>query len=277
MVAAPELRNNQLEHPLMSRVIAHRGARSSAPENTIEALVRAHELGATFCEIDVMLSKDKEVFINHDFTVDRCSNGVGNFGDKTAAELLALDVGSWFSKEYTGAQYPTLKAAVNKCQQLGLGLNVEIKHLRKKADDECLEGSEIAEREREVAMQTARVIREMNANTSALVFSSFSVWALEVIQREMPLVKRALLVEAIPDDWQDQVTRLGCSSINFNSKLATKEQVEKIRQCGVEMYSYTVNDPERAWELMQWGVSGVFADCPAEIESYLKINSQSRG
>jgi len=259
----------------MPRVIAHRGARTSAPENTIEALVAAHELGAKFCEVDVMLSKDNVVFLNHDGTVDRCSDGNGAFEDKTAAELLSLDVGSWFSAKFEGTRYPLLSKSVSKCQELDLGLNIEIKHLRKKADDACPADSDTASKEREIARATVLVLQDMEVDLSSLVFSSFSTHALEIVQAEMPEVKRALLVEAIPDDWRSEVKRLGCSSLNFNSKLATQEQVAGLRAAGQECYSYTVNDGARAWELLQWGVSGVFADCPAEIEAYLKEQEEA--
>jgi len=172
----------------MPRVIAHRGARTSAPENTIEALVAAHELGAKFCEVDVMLSKDNVVFLNHDGTVDRCSDGNGAFEDKTAAELLSLDVGSWFSAKFEGTRYPLLSKSVSKCQELDLGLNIEIKHLRKKADDACPADSDTASKEREIARATVLVLQDMEVDLSSLVFSSFSTHALEIVQAEMPEV-----------------------------------------------------------------------------------------
>ena len=64
--------------PLMPRVIAHRGARTSAPENTIPAIREAKKLGSSWIEIDVMLSADGTVFLNHDRMLERC-----RFGDAT--------------------------------------------------------------------------------------------------------------------------------------------------------------------------------------------------
>jgi len=154
--------------------------------------------------------------------------------------------------------------------ELGIGLNVEIKHLRQKADDACPADCETASSEREIARETVRVLQEMDVDLGNLVFSSFSTHALEIVKESLPQVKRALLVEAIPDNWREEVERLGCSSLNFNSKLATQKQVAALNAAGQECYSYTVNDGARAWELLQWGVSGVFADCPAEIEAYLQ-------
>ena len=63
----------------MSRVIGHRGAKMEAPENTLASVRRAKELGCTWVEVDVMLTKDKVPVIHHDNTLERCTNGQGNY------------------------------------------------------------------------------------------------------------------------------------------------------------------------------------------------------
>jgi hypothetical protein len=67
------LQGKSFPQRVMPRVIAHRGARSVAPENTIPAIVTAKKLGATFCEVDVMLSRDKVAFVHHDNFLERCT------------------------------------------------------------------------------------------------------------------------------------------------------------------------------------------------------------
>jgi len=260
--------------PLMPRVIAHRGARTSAPENTIPAIREAKKLGSSWIEIDVMLSADGTVFLNHDRMLERCSNGVGFFHTKTDKELLQLDVGSWFAPEFAGTRFPTLIETVRTCEELGMGIDIEIKHLRVNADDYCAADSEIANREREIACATCKVLQGMNLEPSVLdkvIVSSFSTHALEVVQRDFPALRRVLLVEAIPSTWKEDYDRLGCESLSFNHKKATMEEILAIRDAGITMYSYTVNDGSRAQELISWGVKGVFADNPGELEEYLQF------
>ncbi|MGV2685769.1 glycerophosphodiester phosphodiesterase, partial [Clostridium perfringens] len=75
--------------------IAHRGASGYAPENTMASFVKALDVGADMLELDVQLSKDGQVVVIHDSTVERTTNGEGEVGDLTFEELRMLDAGSW--------------------------------------------------------------------------------------------------------------------------------------------------------------------------------------
>ncbi len=72
-------------------VIAHRGASSYAPENTLAAFDLALDLGCRHLELDVDLTRDSHVIVMHDDTVDRTTNGTGPVGSHTLEELWALD------------------------------------------------------------------------------------------------------------------------------------------------------------------------------------------
>ena len=78
-------------------LIAHRGAAPYAPENTFAAFEKARELGARSIEFDVMMSADGELFVFHDTTFKRTTNGRGQFGDASSEYIASLDAGSWFS------------------------------------------------------------------------------------------------------------------------------------------------------------------------------------
>lgn len=211
-----------------------------------------------------MLSKDGIAFIHHDKELHRCSNGTGYFASKTAQELQTLDAGKWFSPEFEGERIPLLEDLIKACKDDNLGLNIEVKHLRVNADDIPTEEETVAERA--VATETCRIIQSLE-DKDRICFSSFSVAALEICQVMCPSIPRSLLVEAIPSNWQSEVTRLGAVSLNFNHKKCTQQQVEEIQKTGTPMYCYTVNEGPRAVELLQWGVSGVFSDCPDVIEA----------
>lgn len=88
--------------------IAHRGASGYAPENTRAAFALAIEMGAEMIETDVQLTRDGEMVLFHDATVERTSNGTGPVADYMLAELQALDLGSWFEPRFTGERVMTL-------------------------------------------------------------------------------------------------------------------------------------------------------------------------
>ena len=91
------------------QVIAHRGSSSDRPECTLVSLRRAIEVGATASEVDVRWTKDRQLVILHDATLDRTTNGTGKIGATTLAEVRRLDAGSWFDAKYRAEKVPTLR------------------------------------------------------------------------------------------------------------------------------------------------------------------------
>lgn len=93
-------------------VIAHRGGRALAPENTLAAFRNAIRLGADYVEIDVRTTRDGHLIIMHDRTVDRTTNGSGAVRDLDFAAIRSLDAGSKFGAQYAGEKVPTLEEAL---------------------------------------------------------------------------------------------------------------------------------------------------------------------
>ncbi|MDP6051859.1 MAG: glycerophosphodiester phosphodiesterase family protein, partial [Candidatus Latescibacteria bacterium] len=77
------------------QVVAHRGFSGEYPENTVIAFDEALKLEVDMIELDIHLSRDHELIIIHDATVDRTSNGNGSVGNMTLSEIKRLDAGSW--------------------------------------------------------------------------------------------------------------------------------------------------------------------------------------
>ena len=88
-------------------VAAHRGWSAKYPENTLEAMQAALDLGVDQLETDVRITKDGELVLMHDATVDRTTNGTGKVCDLTLAEIRQLDAGIKKAPEYAGMQVPT--------------------------------------------------------------------------------------------------------------------------------------------------------------------------
>jgi glycerophosphoryl diester phosphodiesterase len=94
-------------------LVVHRGANKLAPENTMAAAQKCIELGADYVEIDVRTSKDGVLYILHDFSLDRTTNGTGPIQEMHSDEIDKLDVGSWYSEEFAGERVPRLETYLN--------------------------------------------------------------------------------------------------------------------------------------------------------------------
>lgn len=107
-------------------ICAHRGASDTHPENTISAFREAIRLGAQMIEFDVALSKDDQLVLMHDSTVDRTTNGRGAVSELTLSELQKLDAGSWKNERFSSARIPTLDQTLEIMPE-NVWLNVHLK------------------------------------------------------------------------------------------------------------------------------------------------------
>ena len=107
-------------------ICAHRGASDTHPENTLPALREAARLGAHMIEFDVALTRDDELVLMHDATVDRTTNGKGAVANLTLPELRKLDAGSWKDPAFREERIPTLDEALEILPE-NVWLNVHVK------------------------------------------------------------------------------------------------------------------------------------------------------
>ena len=105
---------------------AHRGAMTTHPENTLPAFRAAIDAGAHMIEFDVTLTKDNELVVIHDLTVDRTTSGTGRVRELTFDEIRKLDAGSWKSPEFAGEQIPTLLEVLD-IMPVNIWLNIHLK------------------------------------------------------------------------------------------------------------------------------------------------------
>ena len=109
------------------QLVCHRGASLIAPENTFAAVDAALDLGAQVIELDVRESADGVLYVLHDRTVDRTTDGTGLLELMTSTEIDALDAGRWFAPEFEGQRVPRLDAYLDHLHTRGAGAYVEIK------------------------------------------------------------------------------------------------------------------------------------------------------
>ncbi|MTI42981.1 glycerophosphodiester phosphodiesterase family protein [Roseibium hamelinense] len=96
-------------------IVCHRGACLMAPENTLASLEAAIALGAEAVEFDIRTSQDGVLYVHHDATVDRTTNGTGRFADLMSFEIDQLDAGTWFDTRFAGERVPRLDTFLDAC------------------------------------------------------------------------------------------------------------------------------------------------------------------
>lgn len=242
-------------------VVAHRGASGAAPENTRAAIELAVRQGARWAEVDVTISADGIAVIHHDAELERCSDGHGLLILKRLAELKRLDVGRWFGDAFQGERMLTLTELLALANQLELALNLEIKPT--------------IGREPETVWAIHQALQQVPFE-QPLLFSSFSLHALQAARRHLPHITRGLNVEAIPADWQHRLEEADCAGLHFAREFFDAAQVQALRAAGYHCMVFTVNDPDDARQLLQAGVDAVFTDHPQRLLQALQQASPVR-
>lgn len=238
---------------IASAIIGHRGCARRAPENTLGAMTFSRDAGLDWVEIDANLLGDGTAVMFHDSTLNRLTPAQGRLADHDWAAVKDLDVGSHFSPDYQAERLPSLEAALIHIRDLGLGLNLEIKHYPDFSIDAI----------------TDRCIELLDAHWqdfSRLLITSFNGEILERLHRARPQWLRGHLWVTLPDNWLEVARILELSSINLDHHHLTEAQTHAIKAAGYELYCYTVNDAEAAKKLFSWGVDGLITDDPALIQ-----------
>lgn len=110
-----------------TQIVCHRGAKHVAPENTLASAEAALTLGGSVIELDVRQSADGVLYVMHDETVDRTTNGKGSISELQSSEIDQLDAGSWFDARFAGERVPRLETFLRALAPRA-GFYLEIKH-----------------------------------------------------------------------------------------------------------------------------------------------------
>jgi HEAT repeat protein len=110
-----------------TRMMCHRTANRDIPENTLESLAYAARMGCSVVEVDLRLTLDRKVVLNHDGFVERLTNGMGEVETTYSEELAMLDAGAWMSDRFRGLRIPTFSDALQVARERRIGLLLDLK------------------------------------------------------------------------------------------------------------------------------------------------------
>lgn len=231
----------------MTEIFAHRGASGYAPENTLEAFRLAMEQGADGMELDVHLTKDGEVVVIHDETLDRTSNGHGNVRDYTLEELKKFSFHNHMEK-YQGVQIPTLKEALNLVKNSRIKVNIELK-----TGIYWYEGIE---------EKTMDIVKTMGME-DRVIYSSFNHYSIQKVLEQNSDAETAYLFSDVPLNMEKYAKDTGVKGLHpavYHLKMA--DFLETYMKSGLKVRVWTVNNKEDMKMFMDAGVDAVITNYP---------------
>lgn len=238
-------------------VTAHRGFSGDAPENTLAAFKKAMEVGSDMMELDVRFSKDGQIVVMHDDTLDRTANGRGKVSDYTLKELKQFDAGSWFAPQFSGEHIPTL-VEVLELAKGKIRVNIEIK-------DESLGRYKITD----LADRALQEVKKAGMEDQVIYVSFYPV-ALERIQERDSRLWVGLLYHRPWNSLHEVTGGRSFPVLGLRNSYLTKGKIDKIHQQGMKVNVYTVNSEEEMEQFIRWGVDGIITNHPDRLIKILQ-------
>ena len=263
--------------------IAHRGAGSLAPENTLPAIRKAWEVGADVLEIDVAPTMDGGLIILHDDLLLRTTDVRARFPDRarkpcttfTLAEIRSLDAGSWFAaadpfgriaagqispaelQSFAGVAIPTLQEVLIFAQEKSWRVNIEIKRAPTPMETFPITNAVL------------QCIEQLRVPAGLVSISSFEHAYIREVRDKRPDIEiNALIGPSLTgrQDWGGYEF----STYNAAAHCTDETQIQAARAHGCRVNLYTVNRPSEMLRFIRAGVSGLFTDFPQTLARVLE-------
>lgn len=231
----------------MTKIFAHRGASAYAPENTVEAFALAMEQGADGIELDVQMTKDGQVVVIHDETIDRVSDGTGAVRDYTLEELKKFHFSNHM-ENYENAVIPTLKEVLDLIKSSNMLLNIELKtgiywypNLEEK---------------------TIELVKEAGME-DRVIYSSFNHYSIKKILELNPHAECAFLYSDVilnVDKYAKNAGVCGLHPAVYHLKMA--EFLKEYQESGLKVRVWTVNKKEDMEKFIKADLEAVITNYP---------------
>lgn len=229
------------------KIIAHRGASARAPENTLAAFQLALDLQADGIELDVMLTRDQNVVVMHDDTVDRTTNGSGRVADMTLDEIRSFDAGE-------GEKVPTLAEVFERFGGKFL-INIELKNYTSIFDP--------------LPIEVSKLIKSYDLVEDVLI-SSFNPFNLPRVRSRIPEARLGLITQ--PEQAKRWIWRL----FDYNSLHPHFSDVDAVLVSALharnrQVNVWTVDDPQELKSLVDLDVDGIITNDPKKAREVLRL------
>ncbi len=239
--------------PQYLEVYAHRGGAGLAPENTLAAFRKALELGVDALEMDLHVTRDGEIVVIHDETVDRTTDGRGSVADLTLDELRRWDAGGKFAPAFRGERIPTLREVIDLVKASGntwIRLILELKF----HPDHPGKPEDFEQRVLDILRQTGFVHR-----VRIISFHHPSLAKLKALE---PRIPTGLLAggRTAPQDPVALVRQSRADYYSPSVRHVTAEAVTAVHQAGIPVVPWTANEEAEMRRLMALGIGTMAGD-----------------
>ncbi|MFC4324043.1 glycerophosphodiester phosphodiesterase [Litchfieldia salsa] len=239
-----------------TKIIGHRGAAGTHPENTMISFKEAERVGAYGIELDVHLSKDHVLMVIHDDKVDRTTNGSGWVKDLKASELKELDASYKFGDKYGFCGIPTLEEVFEWALSNELVINVELKNSLIDYPD--------------IEQKTINFINRYQLKQRVFL-SSFNHESMVKANMIDPSIEAAILyMEKIYEPWE-YAKKLGLRSIHPYHRTVREDIVKECHQHNVSVRPFTINDEAGMKKMISYSCDAIITDYP---EKALKLKKR---
>ncbi len=233
--------------------IGHRGAAGYCPENTFVSFRQALQLGVDFLEVDIQMTKDGELVIIHDATVNRTTNGKGKVKDLTLKEIQALDAGSWFHPKFAGEKVPDFSEFLDEFAEK-TGLLIELKN-----------PSQYPKIEEKVAEELKK--RGLSSGEKAkIIVQSFDRNSMIHFHQLLPAIPIGVLVKNRPINGIPNKDLYSFSSfatyVNPKITMVNRRLLRRIHRHGFKTIIWTVKKKKDAKRLKHLQINGIVSDYP---------------
>lgn len=231
----------------MIKNFAHRGFSGRYPENTLLAFEKAIEEGVDGIENDVQLTKDGEIIIMHDESVDRTTGGKGWVKDLTLAQLKELTANETYGDRFPAQRVPTLREYLELVKNEPIITNIEMK-------------TGVFEY-REMEQRLVDLLREYKVEDRIIItsFNHFTVMRMKAIAPEL---KYGFLAYDWRIDAGEYTKKHGVACYHPDYRNLVPEVVEELHSHGIEINPYTINDPDDIRDMIAKGVNSVIGNFP---------------
>ncbi|MBY6877619.1 glycerophosphodiester phosphodiesterase [Clostridium botulinum] len=236
--------------------IAHRGASSLAPENTLESFKKAIELKCDGIELDIHMTRYNQLIVIHDEFLDRTTNGTGSVRNLTLNEIKKLDAGSHFSNKFKYSKIPTLKEALDLIVPSNILLDVEIKQWAP-----------------EIEKNVITMIQNYNYEKKTIItsFNPMSVLKCKEISKD---IKTGLLVFFLQTNPLDMKKKLKidylCMDVNY-IKLLSQNNIDTLKKNNLKILTFTVDRKDDMSYMIKHKVNGIITNKP-QLLNLFKYN-----
>ena len=239
---------------ILPKLIGHRGVKNLKPENTLESITKAFDLGLECVEIDVKVSKDNIPLLLHDDTLDRTTNGSGLVCDFTFDQINQLDAGYFFYKSKTDIKVPSLRSVLDLIKRKQKYLNIELKPNKNYEK-----------------LNVEKTLQEINKiSYDKIYFSSFDLSSCITLKETAPHCKCGFLNHDFTQFNINETIDI-CKKYNFfscgiNLNLFSNSVVNQFIENEIQVTVYADNNISKVQAHNLWSnnVTSIFIDDPTE-------------